>query len=51
MSASTEKDGRTIWYAPPVGTFPEVARIILQRAREAGARVPDDVDVPEDAGV
>ena len=52
VSAATEKDGRTIWYAPPVGTFPEVARIILQRAREAGAEVPDDVDVPEeDAGV
>jgi sirohydrochlorin cobaltochelatase len=50
-SAVTEKDGRTIWYAPPVGTFPEVARIILQRAREAGAAVPDGVELAEAAGV
>lgn len=51
ISPVTEKDGRTIWYAPPVGTFPEVARIILQRAREAGAAVPDDVPLAEAAGV
>jgi sirohydrochlorin cobaltochelatase len=51
VSAATERDGRTIWYAPPVGTFPEVAQIILQRAREAGAEVPDGVDVTEAAGV
>ncbi len=37
----TEKDGRTIFYAAPVGTFPEVAEIVLQRAREAGARFPE----------
>lgn len=40
LSAVTEKDGRTIFYAAPVGTFPEVAEIVLQRAREAGARIP-----------
>lgn len=40
VSAVTERDGRTIFYAAPVGTFPEVAEIILQRAREAGARIP-----------
>lgn len=51
LSAATEKDGRTIWYAPPVGTFPEVAQIILQRAREAGAEVADDVELAEMAGV
>ncbi|MFL5384169.1 MAG: CbiX/SirB N-terminal domain-containing protein [Longimicrobiaceae bacterium] len=51
VSAATEKDGRTIWYAPPVGTFPEVARIILQRAREAGAAVPERLGLPEAAGV
>ncbi|HEX6746027.1 MAG TPA: CbiX/SirB N-terminal domain-containing protein [Longimicrobium sp.] len=51
VSAVTEKDGRTIWYAPPVGTFPEIARIILQRAREAGAAVPDGVEIAEAAGV
>lgn len=51
VSAVTEKDGRTIWYAPPVGTFPEVAQIILQRAREAGAAVPEEVEIGEAAGV
>ncbi|HSU13147.1 CbiX/SirB N-terminal domain-containing protein [Longimicrobium sp.] len=51
VSAVTERDGRTIWYAPPVGTFPEIARIILQRAREAGADVPDEVEIAERAGV
>jgi sirohydrochlorin cobaltochelatase len=35
-SSMTELDGRTIFYAAPVGTFPEVADIILQRVREAG---------------
>ncbi|HEX7240001.1 MAG TPA: CbiX/SirB N-terminal domain-containing protein [Longimicrobiaceae bacterium] len=39
VSPVTEKDGRTVFYAAPVGTFPEVAEIVLQRAREAGARV------------
>jgi sirohydrochlorin cobaltochelatase len=51
ISPVTEKDGRTIWYTPPVGTFPEVARIILQRAREAGANVPANVGIAESAGV
>jgi sirohydrochlorin cobaltochelatase len=51
VAAVTETNGRTIWYAPPVGTFPEVAGIVLQRAREAGARMPDGVQVTEGAGV
>jgi sirohydrochlorin cobaltochelatase len=51
ISAMTEKDGRTIWYTPPVGTFPEVPQIILQRAREAGADVPETVEIAEGAGV
>lgn len=41
VSPVTERDGRTIFYAAPVGTFPEVAEIVLQRAREAGARIPE----------
>lgn len=41
VSPVTERDGRTIFYAAPVGTFPEVAQIVLQRAREAGARIPE----------
>lgn len=49
-SAVTHRDGRTIFYAAPVGTFPEVAEIILQRAREAGARIPAAA-VREMAGV
>jgi sirohydrochlorin cobaltochelatase len=51
VSPLTERDGRSIFYAPPVGTFPEVADIVLQRAREAGARVPEQVRVAEAAGV
>jgi sirohydrochlorin cobaltochelatase len=50
-SPVTEKDGRTIFYAAPVGTFPEIARIVLQRAREAGAHVPDGVSPGETADV
>lgn len=30
----TEKNGRFIWYAAPVGTAPEVADVILERVRE-----------------
>lgn len=40
VSTVTRKDGRDIFYAAPVGTFPEVAEIVLQRAREAGAVLP-----------
>ena len=39
VSRLTESGGRSIHYCPPVGTFPEVAGIVLQRAREAGAHV------------
>lgn len=45
VSTVTEKDGKVIFYAPPVGTFPEVGDIVLQRAREAGARVPAGLSV------
>ncbi len=51
VTTVTEKDGRVIFYAAPVGTFPEIAEIVLQRAREAGAQVPDGVRVREAAGV
>jgi sirohydrochlorin cobaltochelatase len=51
VSPMTEKDGRTIFYAAPVGTFPEIAQIVLQRAREAGASIPDGVAAGEAAGV
>lgn len=44
-SPVTAKDGRTLFYAAPVGTFPEVAEIVLQRAREAGARLPEAAGV------
>ncbi|MBW3571921.1 MAG: hypothetical protein KY467_12525 [Gemmatimonadetes bacterium] len=51
VSAVTEKDGRTIFYAAPVGTFPEIAQIVLQRAREAGARIPASAAVGGASGV
>jgi sirohydrochlorin cobaltochelatase len=51
VSPVTEKDGRAYYYAPPVGTFPEVAEIVLQRAREAGARIPSGQPLAEGAGV
>ena len=51
VSPVTERDGRTVFYAAPVGTFPEIAQIVLQRALEAGARVPQGVQVAEAAGV
>ncbi|HYR06992.1 MAG TPA: CbiX/SirB N-terminal domain-containing protein [Longimicrobium sp.] len=51
VSPVTERDGRTVFYAAPVGTFPEIAHIVLQRAREAGARLPHGAAVGEAAGV
>jgi sirohydrochlorin cobaltochelatase len=45
VSALTERDGRRFWYTAPVGTFPEIAEIVLQRAREAGAREGQEADV------
>lgn len=51
VSAVTERGGRTISYAGPVGTFPEVAEIVLQRAREAGARIPEELRVDEGSRV
>lgn len=51
VSHVTEIGGRTVYYADPVGTFPEVAEIILQRAREAGAAVPEGATTLEGAGV
>lgn len=41
VSPLTEREGRRIWYTAPVGTFPQIAEIILQRAREAGATVEE----------
>lgn len=49
VSPVTEVDGRTVFYAAPVGTFPEIAQIILQRAHEAGAAIPDGVVAGEAA--
>jgi sirohydrochlorin cobaltochelatase len=51
VSSVTERDGRAIFYAAPVGTFPEVAEIVLQRAREAGADVPEGILALGDARV
>ncbi len=51
ISPVTEKDGRTIYYSAPVGTFPEVTEIILQRVREAGARIPEPLLHSETADV
>jgi sirohydrochlorin cobaltochelatase len=51
VTTVTEKDGKVIFYAAPVGTFPEIAEIVLQRAREAGAQVPGGLRVSEAAGV
>ena len=51
FSATTRREGRTLYYAPPVGTFPEIADIVLQRAREAGAALPARVALTADAGV
>lgn len=33
----TEAGGRTLWYAAPVGTLPEIADIVTRLARQAGA--------------
>ncbi len=51
VSPVTEQEGRTVFYAAPVGTFPEVADIVLQRAREAGADVPAELRIAEVARV
>ena len=36
-------DGHEVWYAGAVGTEPLVAAVVLERARDAGARVDDAV--------
>ena len=51
ISTVTDLEGRRVHYAAPVGTFPEVADIIVQRAREAGAAIPDGISISEVAGV
>lgn len=33
----TERDGRRIWYTAPVGTLPEIASLVVESARDAGA--------------
>lgn len=35
----TDRKDRVIWYAPPVGTLPGIARVVVDLARRAGARV------------
>lgn len=35
----TYRHGRTLWYAPPVGTLPQAAELVVDLAREAGARI------------
>lgn len=52
IATVTDVAGRRVHYAPPVGTFPENAAIIIQRAHEAGAEVPADFSLHhEGAGV
>jgi sirohydrochlorin cobaltochelatase len=50
-STVSEVDGRLVHYSAPVGTFPEVADIIVQRAREAGAVIPETLSIGEVARV
>jgi sirohydrochlorin cobaltochelatase len=35
----TERDGRVLWYAKPVGTLPEVADVVVEIAQTAGGSV------------
>lgn len=51
VSRMTRVNGRTIFYTPPVGTFREVADIVMQRAREAGADLPTPEPATEAAVV
>lgn len=39
----TEREDRVLWYTDPVGTAPRVADVVMERAREAGARLPDSL--------
>ena len=41
----TEVDGRTVRYADPIGAHPALARVIIQRAEEAGASHEDALAV------
>jgi hypothetical protein len=34
----TRRGGRTLWYARPVGTMPDMADVVVQLARGAGGR-------------
>lgn len=52
IASVTEVKGRRVHYSAPVGTFPEIADIVLQRAREAGALVRQTLSTSsEGAGV
>jgi sirohydrochlorin cobaltochelatase len=42
---STELDDRTVHYARPIGVHPALAKVILQRAKEAGAGETDAIAV------
>jgi len=35
----TEKNGKLVWYSPAVGTAPQIADVILERAREAAEQI------------
>jgi sirohydrochlorin cobaltochelatase len=35
----TEKNGKLVWYSPAVGTAPQIADVILERAREAAKQI------------
>lgn len=48
ISTVTEVGGRKVHYAAPVGTFPENAEIIIQRAHEAGAVLPPSYSFREE---
>src|SRR5690606_31788308 len=41
----TNRGGRTIRYADPIGAHPSLAQVIVQRACEAGARPGDAIGV------
>jgi sirohydrochlorin cobaltochelatase len=41
----TERGGQVLWYTPPVGTLPEMARTIIEIARAEGAVLPAVNDV------
>jgi sirohydrochlorin cobaltochelatase len=49
FAVPTTVDGHDVWYAGAVGTEPLVARVVLERAADAGAPVGDARDAVADA--